>query len=68
MAAMDDDLQPTPETAPRWALVALVVLVVMLVGLIAYVRGPDHHRGDDVGALGRTGATGGEPVGMRARR
>jgi hypothetical protein len=36
-------------TALRW-LLALVV-VALLIGLIAYARGEDHHRGDDVGAL-----------------
>jgi hypothetical protein len=25
---------------------------VILIGLIAYARGPEHHRGDEVGALG----------------
>jgi hypothetical protein len=33
----------------RWLIVALIALVV--IGLIAYARGPEHHRGDDVGAL-----------------
>ena len=33
----------------RW-LVALVIALVR-VGLIAYARGDEHHRGDDVGAL-----------------
>jgi hypothetical protein len=35
--------------AARWLLVAAIALVV--IGLIAYARGPEHHRGDDVGAL-----------------
>ncbi|MGH3082225.1 MAG: hypothetical protein ACRDNH_13990 [Gaiellaceae bacterium] len=34
----------------RWLVVVLIVLV--LIGLIAYARGDEHHRGDDVGALG----------------
>jgi hypothetical protein len=33
----------------RWLIVVAIVLVV--IGLIAYARGPEHHRGDDVGAL-----------------
>jgi hypothetical protein len=33
----------------RWLLALLVVLV--LIGLIAYARGDEHHRGDDIGAL-----------------
>jgi hypothetical protein len=36
----------------RWLIVLVVALV--LVGLIAYARGDEHHRGDDVGALGST--------------
>jgi hypothetical protein len=36
---------------PRWVLLAVVALVV--VGLIAFARGPDHHRGpQQVGSLG----------------
>ncbi len=31
----------------RWLLALLIALVV--IGLIAYARGPKHHRGDDVG-------------------
>ena len=38
----------------RW-LIALV-LVLLAIGLIAYARGPEHHRGDDVGALGSDAA------------
>jgi hypothetical protein len=35
----------------RWALA--VVLALVVVGLIAWARGPDHHRGpQQVGALG----------------
>jgi hypothetical protein len=33
--------------AVRWLIALLVALV--LIGLIAYARGPEHHRGDDVG-------------------
>jgi hypothetical protein len=33
----------------RWLIVAMVALVVL--GLVAYARGPEHRRGDDVGAL-----------------
>jgi hypothetical protein len=40
---------------PRWVIVVIVALV--LVGLIAFARGRDHRRGDEVGALG-----GGVPV------
>ena len=36
----------------RWLLVVLLALV--LIGLIAYARGDEHHRGDDVGALRAT--------------
>lgn len=33
----------------RWLLI--VGLTLLVVGLIAYARGRDHQRGDDVGAL-----------------
>jgi hypothetical protein len=36
--------------ARRWVLLVVVALVV--VGLVAFARGPDHHRGQQVGALG----------------
>jgi hypothetical protein len=38
----------------RTALRLLIVLALVLVviGMIAYARGPEHQRGDDVGALG----------------
>jgi hypothetical protein len=32
----------------RWVL--LVVLVLLVVGLLAFARGADHHRGQQVGA------------------
>ncbi|MGH2636399.1 MAG: hypothetical protein ACRDHU_09695 [Actinomycetota bacterium] len=38
----------------RWLIALAVVLV--LIGLIAYARGPEHRRGDDVGALGSDAA------------
>ena len=34
----------------RWLIV--LVLALVLIGLIAYARGEEHHRGDDIGALG----------------
>jgi hypothetical protein len=34
----------------RW--IVVIVLVLVLVGLIAFARGREHHRGDEVGALG----------------
>ena len=34
----------------EWLLIAACVLLV--VGLIAYARGPEHHRGDEVGTHG----------------
>jgi hypothetical protein len=33
----------------RWGVVLLLALVLM--GIIAFARGDEHHRGDDVGAL-----------------
>jgi hypothetical protein len=33
----------------RWLIVLALGLVV--IGLIVYARGPEHHHGDDVGAL-----------------
>jgi hypothetical protein len=32
---------------PRWVIV--IVAIAVLIGLIAFARGPDHHRGDEVG-------------------
>ena len=34
----------------RWLLIGVGVLLV--VGLIAYARGPEHHRGDEIGSHG----------------
>jgi hypothetical protein len=34
----------------KWVVVVIVGLLV--VGLVAFARGRDHHRGDQVGALG----------------
>ena len=36
--------------AASW--VVVLALALVLIGLIAYARGPEHHHGDDVGALG----------------
>ena len=55
MSGMDGDLHPLPEKLPTWVRVLVAVLVV--VGLLAFVRGRDHHRGDDVGALADVEAT-----------
>jgi hypothetical protein len=33
-----------------WVLIAVAVLLI--VGLIAYARGPKHHRGDEIGSHG----------------
>ena len=33
----------------RWVIVVVAVLVV--IGLVAFARGPEHQRGDEVGAL-----------------
>ena len=35
------------DDAPRW--VIAVVVALLLVGLVAFARGRDHHRGDDIG-------------------
>jgi hypothetical protein len=32
----------------------VIMIVLSMIGLIAYARGPEHHRGDDVGSHGRT--------------
>jgi hypothetical protein len=34
----------------RWLLI--IVGALLVVGLIAYARGPEHHRGDDIGTHG----------------
>ena len=36
-------------TLVRWVIVAVAALVV--VGMIAFARGPEHQRGDEVGAM-----------------
>jgi hypothetical protein len=36
--------------------VLLVVLAALVVGMVAYGRGPEHHHGNDVGALASTTA------------
>jgi hypothetical protein len=37
----------------RWlAILLLVMLALSIVGLIAYARGPKHHRGDEIGTHG----------------
>ena len=38
--------------AVRWLVVLAIVLAVL--GLVAYARGPEHHRGHEVGAIGRS--------------
>ena len=37
---------------PRWFMV--LVLVLAVIGLMLWARGPDHHHGDDEGALDAT--------------
>ena len=34
----------------EWVLIAIAALLI--VGLIAYARGPKHHRGDEIGSHG----------------
>ena len=34
---------------PRWFMTMVLILAVL--GLLLWARGPDHHRGDDEGAL-----------------
>ena len=34
----------------NWLLIAIGVLLV--IGLVAYARGPKHHRGDEIGSHG----------------
>jgi hypothetical protein len=39
--------------AARWlALAIALVLALSIVGLVAYARGQDHHRGDEIGTHG----------------
>ena len=33
------------------AWVILIVIGLLIIALVAFARGPDHHRGDEVGAL-----------------
>jgi hypothetical protein len=35
---------------PRWVIAVVVLLIV--VALVAFARGRDHRRGDEIGALG----------------
>ena len=44
----------------RWVIALGFALV--LIGLIAYARGPEHRRGDDVGALGSSVALAGPGI------
>ena len=37
-----------------WVWVLSVLLAVLIVGLVGYARGPEHHRGDEVGSLSPT--------------
>jgi hypothetical protein len=39
---------------PRWVLVTL--LIACLVGMIAWARGPEHHRGQYLGSLAEVAA------------
>ena len=34
-----------------------IVVALLIIALVAYARGPDHHRGDEIGALHRSVAT-----------
>jgi hypothetical protein len=38
------------QNAARWGIVIAAALLV--IGLAAYARGPEHHRGDEVGSHG----------------
>jgi hypothetical protein len=38
--------------SPWLTLLIVLVLALGLVGMIAYARGPQHHRGDDLGSHG----------------
>ena len=33
-----------------WTWILVLLAAVLVIGLIVYARGPDHHRGDDIGA------------------
>jgi hypothetical protein len=43
------------EETRRWVIVVIAVLLVA--GLLAFARGRDHHRGNDVGSDGALGAS-----------
>jgi hypothetical protein len=34
-----------------WSWVLSALIAVLIVGMVAYARGQEHHRGDDVGAV-----------------
>jgi hypothetical protein len=39
--------------AARWlALLIVTMIVLSMIGLVAYARGPQHHRGDEIGSHG----------------
>jgi len=39
--------------ARRWiAWILLIAIAAIIVGMIAYARGPKHHRGDELGSHG----------------
>jgi hypothetical protein len=41
------------DAVARWIAWGLLLLLALsVIGLIAYARGPEHHRGDDVGTHG----------------
>ena len=41
------------EAVAGWiALGLLLMMALSVIGMIAYARGPEHHRGDDVGTHG----------------
>ena len=33
-----------------WTWILILLAAVLVIGLLGYARGPEHHRGDDVGA------------------
>jgi hypothetical protein len=34
-----------------WSWVLSALIAVLIIGMVAFMRGQDHHRGDDVGAV-----------------